>query len=87
MKRARLVLGAIAAFAVVGGVLAAESSQAGKRSNRYVYLKANPAESICTSTSFFRSLAPQVAGQLPLTTTYATTITGPCTTTAVYTAP
>jgi hypothetical protein len=78
MKRARIALAAIAVFAIVGGVLATETSKAGKRGEKYVYIRETTSINNCTLASYFLSFQSSIPGQLATTTTHATATPGLC---------
>lgn len=81
MKKAKIVLGAVAAFAVVGGAFAFNVA----RTTEVLYTRTVPTATICEATyraaTFTTTLSPNIK-----TITYATSVQGaPCTTlTTVY---
>jgi hypothetical protein len=53
MRKAQLILVFMLASTILAGLMATVESRAEVFGNRYIYIKANPAESICTSTLYF----------------------------------
>jgi hypothetical protein len=85
MKKAKILLAAIAVFAIVGGAYAFKAHRAGS----FIYLRALGTTSCTLSVQSF-SISPQFLGQPPvtLTSTYVTNLPGACTlSTLYYTAP
>lgn len=82
MKKARIMLGAVAAFALVGGVLATQANN--NRLTKFIYTRANPTINLCTVKLDGFTLTPSTTTQTRVGTIYATTTTGACPATVPY---